>query len=125
MLRKINITKNDFLKLTTESVQFNLMKDKKYTQKMMAILGCVPDDFTKVYGGHSFTYPSSERRLYNWAFEVDGIRYFLVTAKVRGTTIEATVSDNTSLKKFVDGIINDMKDNPTIQKWLKPQNAFS
>jgi hypothetical protein len=117
-MKSIQLSFKEFQRLNTERLEYVIMGDVDFLRKLTAIAGLVPNDFTEKFGRQAFTF-LGWKLLRNWVFEFEGDYYVFASAKERGTTLEGTTTDKDKLRAFVDLFINEMQDNPSIQKWLK------
>lgn len=129
-MERIKISKNEFKNLNCSVVSY-VSRNNTFFKKVMVISAAVPDDIISLFGKCDFTH-RGEYNCQIWSFIHKNMKFFVVSANGRGTTVEAEVDiddiagPNTDVDKIniIIDFINIFYDriseleSPRIKRWL-------
>jgi hypothetical protein len=116
-MKQIPFTKQKYKTLHLQQVYGLFLGDDEWTngRKCVAIAGLYPKDFKEKFGKHSFAF-QTYRRLYFWAFEHKGEKYFFETANGKGTSIYCAHIKKDEIIEVLNDVLNHFVDREDIQK---------
>jgi len=115
-IKRFEISKEEYKKSHLTRAEYLIIRYKDYIRNLSFMSGLTPDVIELAFGKSDFKY-QGEYNCDCWGLQLDGVRFMIISADGRGTTVESETGNVDIIKKFYKEILDIFLkiDNPKIE----------